>query len=94
VLVECGPGSYEPSRTHPKSAFICATMLKGAIRSQVNEGPVITMRPDRAFPNCLRSQRPFWPDETCKTPRDVRGGNERDGTDDPSRDLRLCGFTD
>src|SRR3981081_2764290 len=40
VLVEYGPGGYSPGHTHPKSAFIYATVLEGAIRSQVNDGPV------------------------------------------------------
>ena len=40
VLVEYGPGGYSPAHTHPKSAFIYATVLEGAIRSQVNNGPV------------------------------------------------------
>ena len=39
VLVEYGPGGYSPGHTHPKSAFIYATVLEGAIRSQVNNGP-------------------------------------------------------
>ena len=33
VLVEYGPGGYSPAHTHPKSAFIYATVLEGAIRS-------------------------------------------------------------
>ena len=44
VLVEYGPGGYSPGHTHPKSAFIYATVLEGAIRSQVNNGPVTTYR--------------------------------------------------
>src|SRR5215510_8429224 len=40
VLVEYGPGGYSPGHMHPKSAFIYATVLEGAIRSQVNDGPV------------------------------------------------------
>src|SRR5262245_63269641 len=39
VLVEYGPGGYSPGHMHPKSAFIYATVLDGAIRSKVNEGP-------------------------------------------------------
>jgi quercetin dioxygenase-like cupin family protein len=39
VLVEYGPGGSSPAHTHPKSAFIYATVLKGAIRSKVNDGP-------------------------------------------------------
>jgi quercetin dioxygenase-like cupin family protein len=42
VLVEYGPGGMSPAHTHPKSAFIYATVLEGAIRSQVNDGPVKT----------------------------------------------------
>ena len=44
VLVEYGPGGSSPAHTHPSSAFIYATVLEGAIRSQVNDGPVITYR--------------------------------------------------
>ena len=44
VLVEYGPGGFSPAHTHPTSAFIYATVLEGAIRSQVNDGPVTTYR--------------------------------------------------
>lgn len=40
VLVEYGPGGSSPAHIHPKSAFIYATILTGAIRSQVNDEPV------------------------------------------------------
>jgi quercetin dioxygenase-like cupin family protein len=40
VLVEYGPGASSPAHTHPASAFIYATVLEGAVRSQVNDGPV------------------------------------------------------
>jgi len=49
VLVEYGPGGYSPGHTHPKSAFIYATMLEGAIRSQVNDGPVTTYKAGQSF---------------------------------------------
>jgi quercetin dioxygenase-like cupin family protein len=39
VLVEYGPGASSRSHRHPASAFIYATVLDGAIRSQVNDGP-------------------------------------------------------
>ena len=39
VLVEYGPGGSSPGHMHAKSAFIYATVLEGAIRSQVNDGP-------------------------------------------------------
>lgn len=44
VLVEYGPGGSSPSHRHPASAFIYATVLEGAIRSQVNDGPVKVYR--------------------------------------------------
>jgi quercetin dioxygenase-like cupin family protein len=49
VLVEYGPGGYSPAHTHPKSAFIYATVLEGAIRSQVNDGPVTTYKAGESF---------------------------------------------
>ncbi|MCG5481357.1 MAG: cupin domain-containing protein [Ensifer alkalisoli] len=39
VLVQYGPGAGSPAHTHPKSAFIYATVLDGAIRSSVNGSP-------------------------------------------------------
>ena len=50
VLVEYGPGGYSPGHTHPKSAFIYATVLEGAIRSQVNDGPVTTYKSGHELP--------------------------------------------
>src|SRR5204863_5621577 len=44
VLVEYGPGDVSSAHTHPKSAFIYATVLEGAIRTSVNNGPVVTYR--------------------------------------------------
>jgi quercetin dioxygenase-like cupin family protein len=49
VLVEYGPGGYSPCHTHAKSAFIYATVLEGAIRSQVNDGPVTTYDAGQSF---------------------------------------------
>ena len=49
VLVEYGPGGYSPAHTHPKSAFIYATVLEGAIRSQVNDGPMTTYKAGQSF---------------------------------------------
>jgi quercetin dioxygenase-like cupin family protein len=34
---------------HPKSAFIYATVLQGAIKSQVNDGPVKTYHAGESF---------------------------------------------
>jgi quercetin dioxygenase-like cupin family protein len=49
VLVEYGPGGYTPGHTHAKSAFIYATVLQGAIRSQVNDGPVTIYKAGQSF---------------------------------------------
>jgi quercetin dioxygenase-like cupin family protein len=49
VLVEYGPGGYSPAHIHAKSAFIYATVLDGAIRSQVNDGPVTTYTAGQSF---------------------------------------------
>lgn len=49
VLVEYGPGGFSPGHTHPKSAFIYATVLEGAIRSQVNNGPVTIYKAGQNF---------------------------------------------
>ncbi|MDY0881532.1 cupin domain-containing protein [Dongia soli] len=40
VLVEYGPGGSSHAHTHPRSAFIYATVLTGSIRSQINDGSV------------------------------------------------------
>lgn len=49
VLVEYGPGGYSLAHAHPKSAFVYATVLEGAIRSQVNDGPVTTYEAGQSF---------------------------------------------
>ena len=49
VLVEYAPGGTSPAHTHPNSAFIYATVLEGAIRSQVNSGPVTTYHAGESF---------------------------------------------
>lgn len=49
VLVEYAPGGSSPAHTHPDSAFIYATVLEGAIRSQVNNGPLTTYRAGENF---------------------------------------------
>ncbi len=50
VLVEYGPGGTSSAHTHPKSAFIYATVLEGAIRTSVNDGPVVIYRAGQNFP--------------------------------------------
>ena len=42
VVVEYGPGGYSPSHKHAKSAIIYATVIEGAVRSQVNDGSEVT----------------------------------------------------
>ena len=49
VLVEYGPGGASPGHTHPRSAFIYATVLEGAIRGLVNDGPVTTYKAGESF---------------------------------------------
>lgn len=49
VLVEYEPGGTSAAHTHPNSAFIYATVLEGAIRSKVNDGPVTTYRAGESF---------------------------------------------
>jgi len=49
VLVEYGPGGTSPAHIHPKSAFIYATVLEGAIRSKVNDGPVTVYHAGESF---------------------------------------------
>jgi quercetin dioxygenase-like cupin family protein len=49
VLVEYGPGGYSPGHIHAKSAFIYATVLEGAIRSQVNDGPLTVYEAGQSF---------------------------------------------
>ncbi|MFJ4192658.1 cupin domain-containing protein [Pseudomonas sp. NPDC089534] len=39
VLVEYAPGGSSPAHFHPKSAFIYATVLEGAVRSKVGDAP-------------------------------------------------------
>src|SRR5215813_7398473 len=49
VLVEYGPGASSPAHTHPKSAFIYATVLQGAVRIQINDGPVTVYQAGESF---------------------------------------------
>jgi quercetin dioxygenase-like cupin family protein len=49
VLVEYGPGGSSAAHTHPNSAFIYATVIEGAVRSQVNDGPEQVFRAGQNF---------------------------------------------
>jgi len=91
VLVEYGPGGYSPGHTHPKSAFIYATVLEGAIRSQVNEGPVTVYKAGQSFSELPGDRHAVSANASKTKPAkllavfvvDTNGGHERDGTDDP-----------
>jgi quercetin dioxygenase-like cupin family protein len=47
--------------TCPKSAFIYATVLEGAIRSQVNDGPVVTYKAGQSFSELLGDRHGVTP---------------------------------
>jgi quercetin dioxygenase-like cupin family protein len=49
VLVEYPPGGASGAHTHPKSAFIYATVLEGSVTSQVNDGPVTAYAAGQSF---------------------------------------------
>ncbi|WP_336490505.1 cupin domain-containing protein [Methylobacterium nigriterrae] len=49
VLVEYAPGGSSAAHRHPGSAFIYATVLEGAVVSQVNDGPEITYQAGQNF---------------------------------------------
>jgi quercetin dioxygenase-like cupin family protein len=74
VLVEYQPGGSSPAHTHPNSAFIYATVLEGAIRSQINDGPVITYRAGESF---------------SELPGDRHGVSENASTTEPARLLAV-----
>jgi hypothetical protein len=61
VLVEYGPGGSSPAHIHAPSAFIYATVLEGAIRSQVNDGPPRSFTRERTFPNGRATAMPSAP---------------------------------
>jgi len=50
ILVEYGPGVASVGHVHPRSAFIYATVLEGAIRTSVNDGPAVVYRAGQIFP--------------------------------------------
>ena len=74
VLVEYAPGGFSPAHIYPTSAFIYATVLEGAIRSQVNEGPVTTYRAGESF---------------SEFPGDRHGVSENASTMEPARLLAV-----
>ncbi|WP_246674060.1 cupin domain-containing protein [Mesorhizobium sp. B2-3-13] len=74
VLVEYEPGGTSSAHTHPKSAFIYATVLEGAIRSKVNDGPVTTYRAGESF---------------SEFPGDRHGVSENASTTEPAKLLAV-----
>ena len=49
ILVEYGPGGATGAHIHPKSAFTYATVLEGAIRTSVNDGPAVVYKAGQNF---------------------------------------------
>lgn len=49
VLVEYAPGGSSPAHTHAESAFIYATVLEGAVRSKINDGPETVYQAGQSF---------------------------------------------
>jgi quercetin dioxygenase-like cupin family protein len=49
VLVEYPPDAASPPHLHARSAFVYAYVLSGAIESQVDDGPVRTVRAGESF---------------------------------------------
>ena len=96
VLVEYGPGGYSPAHTHAKSAFIYATVLEGAIRSQVNDGPVKTYTAGESFSELPGDRHGVSANASETKPAKLLAvfvvDTNENGTDDPIRELRLNTF--
>jgi len=66
-------------------------VLEGAIRSQVNDGPVTTYKAGQSFSELPGDRHRVSANASETRPAKllgVRGGHERDGTDDTIRELR------
>lgn len=74
VLVEYGPGASSEAHTHPNSAFIYATVLEGAVRSQINDGPVQVFHAGENF---------------SENPGDRHGVSANDSATEPARLLAV-----
>lgn len=72
VLVEYGPGDASIGHTHPKSAVIYATVLEGAIRTSVNDGPAVIYRAGQNFPQ-MPGDRHTLDENASKTERQAAG---------------------
>ena len=49
ILIEYGPGVATGAHIHPKSAFTYATVLEGAVRTSVNDGPAVVYKAGQTF---------------------------------------------
>ncbi len=91
VLVEYGPGGYSPGHTHPKSAFIYATVLEGEIRSQVNDGPVTVYKTGQNFSEMPGDRHVVSANASATKPAKLLAvcscSTPTDGTDHPVRQL-------
>lgn len=74
VLVEYGPGGSSPSHTHAASAFITATVLEGAVRSRINDGPEKVFHVGESF---------------IEMPGDHHGASANASDEEPSRLLAV-----
>jgi quercetin dioxygenase-like cupin family protein len=72
VLVEYPPGGSSPAHTHPDSAFIYATVLEGAIRSKVNDGPEKVYRAGESFAEVPGDRHGVSKNESTTEPRRVK----------------------
>ncbi|WHQ68100.1 cupin domain-containing protein [Methylorubrum extorquens] len=68
VLVTYGPGGASPAYTHAKSAFITATVLEGAIRSRVNDGPERVYRAGESFTEMPGDRHPVSANASATEP--------------------------
>ena len=95
VLVEYGPGGTSSAHTHPKSAFIYATVLEGAIRSSVNNGPVVTYRAGQSFSEMPGDRHSVSENASKTEPAKLLAvfvvDNRREGTNDAVLKMRRGG---
>ena len=49
ILVVYGAGEASPAHIHPKSAFTYATVLEGAVRTSINDGPAVVYKAGQNF---------------------------------------------
>jgi quercetin dioxygenase-like cupin family protein len=92
VLVEYGRAATRLATRMPNPPSSTRPCLRGAIRSQVNDGPVTTYKAGQSFSELPGDRHGVSANDSETKPAQllavVRGGHERDGTDDPIRELR------